>query len=130
MLPLRDQLLAIGGQEACLPIQNPDFHNIMEYGQIWVGQKRIRIMQGDACQCHRNAAYLWKANKNYHAGRFGIATGYALSADGMWRQHSWCILRKPRSYQVIETTAQRELYFGVCMLNEDAERFCESVLTF
>lgn len=85
-------------------------------------------MKGEACQCHKNSAYLWKANKNYRAGIFGIATGYALSADGMWRQHSWCVLRKPRSYQIVETTTPRELYFGVCMLYEDAEWFCNNIL--
>lgn len=130
MLQLRDLLLSIDGYETCLPIQDPDLENIMEYGQLWVGQKRIRLMKGEACQCHKNSAYLWKANKNYRAGIFGIATGYALSADGMWRQHSWCVLRKPRSYQIVETTTPRELYFGVCMLYEDAEWFCNNILIF
>lgn len=127
MLKLRDTLLAIGGEEACLPIQDPDLDHLMEYGQIWVGQKKVRMKRGEASRCHQNSAYLWQANRYYNAGIFGVATGYAMSDDGVWRQHSWCVLKKPRSYQIVETTTPRELYFGVCMLGSDAERFCESV---
>ena len=51
------------------------------------------------------------------------ATGYALSADGMWRQHSWLIHRKPRSNRVVETTEPRILYFGFAMTLEHCEKF-------
>ncbi len=39
-----------------------------------------------------------------------IATGYALDADGLWRQHSWVMDKKGR---VIETTVRRVAYCGI-----------------
>ena len=124
MLKLRDRLLAIDGESACLPDIEEDYDNIMTYGQLWIGQKRIRMMRGTPCQCHRNVCELYWANRNYKDGILRIATGYALSKDSMWRQHSWLVLRKVRSYKIIETTEKRELYFGFCMDDETAKKFC------
>jgi hypothetical protein len=39
-----------------------------------------------------------------------IGTGYALSEDGLWRQHSWG-LREDGG--VVETTSGREMYVGL-----------------
>lgn len=128
MLELRDRLLAIDGEEACLPEVDDDLEDILEYGQIWVGKNRIKMMKGVSNQCHTNSCCLWRENKNLLHGRLGIATGYALSDDGMWCQHSWCIWKGSRYYKIIETTEKRELYYGFCMLGEDAERFCDSIL--
>jgi hypothetical protein len=44
-------------------------------------------------------------------GIISIATGYALSDDGLWRQHSWGILREG----VLETTKVRVKYFGILL---------------
>ena len=38
-----------------------------------------------------------------------IPTGYALSDDGLWRQHTWGLLRNG----VLETTEVRLRYFGI-----------------
>lgn len=124
MLRLRDRLLSINGESVCLPDIEEDYDNIMTYGQIWIGQKKIQMMRGTPCQCHRNACELYLANRNFKDGILRIATGYALSKDSMWRQHSWLVLRKARSYKIIETTEKRELYFGFCMNDEMTENFC------
>jgi hypothetical protein len=48
-----------------------------------------------------------------------VATGYALSDDGLWRQHSWGMRRDA----IIETTEARVLYFGFLMQEADANSF-------
>ena len=111
-----------------MPEVDPDLQMILDFGQIWIGQNRVQMKSGEPSQCHVNSAKYWKKEKNKMKGTLGIATGYALSKDNMWRQHSWCVLKKPRSYQIIETTTPRELYYGFCMLDVDAELFCSSVL--
>ncbi|HEX7958941.1 MAG TPA: hypothetical protein VF493_03430, partial [Terriglobales bacterium] len=57
--------------------------------------------------------------------RFGIvaiATGYALSEYGLWRQHSWGILRDG----VLETTKTRLKYFGIVLQGGEADFFASS----
>jgi hypothetical protein len=49
-----------------------------------------------------------------------IVTGWALSEDGIWRQHSWGIDWKGR---LVETTLPRTRYFGVYMVRETANEF-------
>lgn len=130
LIKLRDRLLAIDGEEACMPVLELDLDDILKYGQLWVGQKRVKLVKGMTNHCHQNSACFWKANRYRLTGSLGLATGYALSEDGMWRQHTWCVWKKPRSYQIVETTTLRELYYGVCMLDSDAENFCERVLSW
>ena len=75
-------------------------------------------------QIHNSCA-LYKANllNTRLDGDLTIATGYALSKDGMWRQHSWLVLRKCRSYKIVETTEKREAYFGFAMNAEKCLEF-------
>jgi hypothetical protein len=43
---------------------------------------------------------------------YQITTGYGLTADdGLWRQHSWLWDGK----RVVETTVERDIYFGVVL---------------
>jgi len=67
-----------------------------------------------AISCHENASRLWRED---HENR--LVTGYALSKDGTWRQHSWC----ERDGRIIETTLQRIRYWGMEMRGEEAARF-------
>jgi hypothetical protein len=52
-------------------------------------------------------------------GTANIATGYGLSEDGLWRQHSWLWNGK----KVLETTVPRTIYFGVMLNDVEAARF-------
>lgn len=129
MLKLRDRLLAIDGEEVCLPDKEEDLEDLLTYGQIWIGRRKVIMQKGRPNQCHENACLFWKEYREQHpVGNFGIVTGYALSDDGMWRQHSWCIWKMARTYRIIETTEHRELYYGFCMLDQDAENFCDRIL--
>lgn len=117
-LELRKACLNFGGEEVCLPYMDEDKEKIIIRGQIWYGDK-ITMMKGEDSQCHYNSALLWEVNKD----KFRIATGYALSDDGMWRQHTWCIWLKPRQNRIIETTVKRELYYGFVMTEKECEEF-------
>lgn len=84
-----------------------------------------KYVSGFPNQCHYNSACYWNSNQEICS----LMTGYALSIDGMWRQHSWCLLQKdPRSEKnieetVVETTAERVLYYGFRLTNKEAESF-------
>jgi hypothetical protein len=66
--------------------------------------------------CHWNVAHLWKSENRQISG---IGTGYALSEDGLWRQHSWCLT----STGILETTELRHTYFGVRLEGAAADQF-------
>ena len=113
---LRDGLVEFGGQEVCLPAVEEDLSDILSRGQLW--GPTGAMMEGRACACHENSCFLWEANQD----KLFIATGYALSADGLWRQHSWCVQPTEEGSKIIETTVERELYFGfVLTLSESIE---------
>ena len=66
-----------------------------------------------------NSALLWDANRE----KCQIATGYALSADGCWRQHSWVVQPLTTKYRIWETTEKRIAYFGFILNDEECEEF-------
>lgn len=100
-----------------------DLHDILARGVFLRGYNAM-FMPGEACRCHANSAYLWDVNRKTML----IATGYALSRDGMWRQHSWCVSRK--SNRVIETTEKRLLYYGFIMTDRESERNAMNYVIF
>jgi len=120
-MELIKKLLSFGGYEACVEYQDADAKNLLERGQLWYGDHAI-LIKGAPNQCHRNACNLWLGNCTTH--EVAVATGYALSNDGLWRQHSWLLQRKSRSVQVIETTMKRIAYFGYVMTEAEAKQFC------
>lgn len=121
---LHEILLSIGGYETCFPDFEEDMRAILERAYFRKGTSRV--VKGQANHCHANAAYIYWENRKKEDLR--ICTGYALSMDGIWRQHSW-VLRTYRNrtqlrQQVIETTQKRVAYFGFELTEEEAERFC------
>lgn len=118
IMQMRDRLLKIGGEEVCIPFYEEDIELILQYGQLWT--QTPKMMRGELGQCHYNSKCLWKENKKNTL----IATGYALSKDGMWRQHSWIIHIKPRSNQIVETTIPRVAYYGFVMNYDMCQEFC------
>ena len=117
MYELRDKILTFGGDMVCMAFDEPDLDNILKYGQLWIGYNPIRV-RGRSSRCHENSLMLTFRNPNYR-----LCTGYALSDDGMWRQHSWCIEKRPRSIKIIETTEPRVLYFGFVLDDETRRVF-------
>lgn len=119
LLTLHKKLLSFGGAYTVLPIAEIDLYRILERGQLWLGDNS-KMVRGQPSQCHRNSGNLWAANKMHTI----ICTGYALSEDGMWRQHSW--LWDFTSQQIVETTEPRIAYFGFAMTHDEAEKFSAS----
>lgn len=112
---LKKKLLSFGGWAVCLPRIESDLDKILNRGRRFSG--KAKMMRGEPCQCHMNSAALWEENKE----SLQICTGYALSKDGMWRQHSWCVMKTIKSYKVVETTMPRISYYGYIL--DDKESF-------
>jgi hypothetical protein len=123
---LVENLVAKAGEHVVEPQRKPTKASIADIGAtLSRGQEFLpakRAPGGVVSRCHYNAAAIW-VNRPYEVW---IATGFALSDDGWWRPHSWLIERK--SGDVIETTADRELYFGYVLTLEEAEEFARANL--
>jgi hypothetical protein len=115
---LRAGLLKFGGWDVCQPAYIEDFDRIISRGVLLPGQ-RGRVIPGEPCACHRNVAQLWDTLRPLS----GIMTGYALSPDGLWRQHSWLVVLGSRGPVVVETTTTRFVYFGFLLHEDEAYQF-------
>ena len=117
-LDLRKKLLSFGGEEVCISYNDSDTLKILSYGKVWRGTKAV-MNKGIPCRCHQNAAALFDMNPK----RFRVATGWALSRDGVWREHSWGVDKnipeETDGSHIVETTEKRLAYCGV-VLNETA----------
>jgi hypothetical protein len=114
--PLKTRLLAIAGTAVVLPGHEPDLDYILNRGEVWRGYNAIS-RKGQPCHCHANSAELWERDKS-----LTLCTGYAMTNDTVWRQHSWVLT--PNNV-VIETTTPRLLYFGFRMTKREAQIFSE-----
>jgi hypothetical protein len=115
LAPLRELLLSLGGRWTLMPVVEEDLGRLLKRGVAWRGRPLLRL--GTPSRCHNNASNLWDANKDI----LEIMTGYGLSKDGIWRQHSWCWW--PARGKVVETTEARVAYYGYRMNGAEAERF-------
>lgn len=119
LTPLRDGLLKMGGQFALLPMLEEDLDSLLGRGQLWGATGKM--MRGAPSRCHSNSCFLFEANQHLD---MAVATGYALSDDGLWRQHSWCVQRNRKGHTlVVETTEPRLLYFGYVMDLQETRQF-------
>jgi hypothetical protein len=116
ILELREKLLSIGGIEFVPPATvDPDVKELVQSGSVVHGTPQLHEM--DASACHENVAKLWdREPRLLHY----IGTGYALTSDGLWRQHSWGVTPDGT---IVETTALRLVYFGLLLEGDKADRF-------
>lgn len=96
------------------PSKEKDLTKLLERGEFF--HRPIEFIKGEASECHANTARLYEEGVLDY-----IVTGYALSDDGLWRQHSWGI---GHDGQIIETTEPRENYYGFALRNDEAVEFC------
>ena len=115
LTPLHECLLSMGGVFALVHAAEFDADNILSRGRLFA-TAGLRLKLGNEFRCHENVAEL------YAEGKGQICTGYALSNDGLWRQHSWASDRRG----IVETTETRVLYFGYELTDCEAELFCYS----
>jgi hypothetical protein len=96
-------LLSIGGS-LVVPPRGPetDLEALLAGGSAV--NLPVRQVPGEPGDCHRNVAARWID------GSFeSIGTGYALSDDQLWRQHSWGLTS---GGDLVETTDRRLAYVG------------------
>lgn len=113
-------MLGFGGTTMVSRGADPDEAAILAKGQLWPGRDAL-LVKGRPCACHENSSELWETFQD----SLVLATGYALSDDGLWRQHSWCV-EGVGKHRVIETTTRRLLYLGFAMTAEEAVTFHRS----
>ena len=109
---LHQKLLSLGGDFVVLN-NEPDLKEIITRGVLFNNYK-VKLCKMQISHCHSNVANLWTQRKNIQ-----IVTGWALSGDGLWRQHSWALQGKT----IIETTEVRIKYFGFILTAAEAEQF-------
>jgi hypothetical protein len=110
-------LLRIGGAALVPPPwPDPDVCELIQSGFVSAGP--IRLRAGRPNCCHENLAAMWGKPRSLLVA---LGTGYALSPDGLWRQHSWGVLREG----IIETTVVRTKYFGILLQGERADQFAQ-----
>ncbi len=124
---LTDRLLGIAGERVCLPGNEvmEDIEKALQRG-VFFGETHKR-MPGAPSRCHRNSALCWEVNRD----KAKIATGFALSSDGIWREHSWVVVARkpganpanPKAWWTVETTTIRTRYFGFVLTESECEVF-------
>jgi hypothetical protein len=108
---LERRLLDLGGTVALLFLPDPQIGELLDRGCYFPGAGSL-MRRGLPSACHTNAAMLLVRT----SGLVRIAFGYALSTDGLWRQHSWGV--DAEDGRIIETTERRVRYYGH-ILNDD-----------
>lgn len=99
-------LLSYGGSLVVPPrVPESDLEELLASASVF--GPAVRFVQGDAGECHRNVAALW-----IDGAIESIGTGYALSADDLWRPHSWGV--DPDGV-LVETTDERCAYMGIVL---------------
>jgi hypothetical protein len=118
---LNERLLSFGGEGVALNLPDDDTDKILSRGEILDGRGRNAYMfKGEAIHCHSNSCNLWEQNK----GRLIIYTGWALSDDGCWREHTW--LWDKSKNKIVETTERRVAYYGYAMTDDEAAEFASN----
>ncbi len=124
---LRALLVSLGGDEI-VARDEPHLLEILERGQLIVtDDKNYSEQLGRPSECHANVAdiYAEMLADAPDLMDFEIMTGWALSNDGLWRQHTWGLRGGLTEGKVVETTERRLAYFGFILDDEEAFDFCE-----
>lgn len=99
---LKTKLLSYGGTKV-VETYEEDLDKLLNRGQIFNVDSTIVKMKDS--RCHFNSANFWRnyTDKNGYDNCF-ILTGWALSDDSFWRQHTAIYLQK--TDDIIETTVE------------------------
>ncbi len=119
---LEKTLLEIGGTRL---IYTPDMRfsdRVQEYGRGFSARSFVVPEGGTPSRAHGLAKY-W-----FLAGMGEAYTGFALSGDGYWRQHSWVrysahftVVKFEKNALIELTTVPRLAYFGIQLDKDDIE---------
>ncbi len=92
---------------------DPQLPLVAREGKRWKTGS-LKYEQGKPNSCHWNAAGLCRDDK-----RLKLVTGYALSSNGTWHQHTWAVNDKG----IVETTYKYAAYFGVELTGAQRKAF-------
>jgi hypothetical protein len=119
-IELRRRLLLLGGEDTAVTFDK-DIEQIIQKGLACKGWA-ARMIKGQPCRCHQNAGNLADRNPNVR-----VATGYALSPDGLWRCHSWAVDTtigfSTSGHHVVETTERRVAYYGFMLTKQQCRKW-------
>ncbi len=101
---LRGHLLAAGGEDVV-----PGVRNIASVRELLAGAKMITPGSVTVARVARrsvleNSLVVWLENN----GQGTVCRGYALSGDGLWREHTWL----QEDGRIVDATAAHLAYFG------------------
>ena len=116
---LRSHLLSMGGEEVVFHPDFPEYRPdvLVSQGRIYP-QEQYEFYELWSSLCHFNTFFLCSITN----GRARYITGYALSEDGLWRQHSWAV----DNGILVETTEGRVIYYGVELSEEEIVAFASA----
>ena len=103
-----------GGGSLIVATYEEDLGRLLDRGEDFSGRP-VELIPGQPSRCHANSSKLYAQDRT-----LTLITGWAMSDDRIWRQHSWLV--KPDS-ALIETTEVRERYFGVALTPQEALSF-------
>ena len=107
---LSETLLKIDGTDVIIHHKEENVCDIfIQKGGLYKGEIKLKTMEAN--KCHDNSSILWIMFNDYYQ----IVTGFCLD-EGMWRRHTWVV---DKNNILIETTHQREKYFGVEVKNDE-----------
>lgn len=108
-------ILSRGGQLVVPPTEpEPQIDDMVDNLADWPADPVV-LRRGTNNACHANSANAWCRGEVE-----SMATGYALSNDDLWRQHTWAITA---AGVIVESTGARLAYVGVPLAGVDALRF-------
>lgn len=117
LVELRKRILRRGGGGEVLfcpgghaPPPSEEISRLLTRGEVLPGKAKFVRMQ--PCRCHDNCVELWRQ------GAGDLMNGYALTKDGLWREHSW--IKSPDG--LVETTVPRLAYYGAVLTPEEIKR--------
>lgn len=117
---LLEKLVLANGGNLVVPPTTPDLliGPITQMGALQ-SIEGLSLHSMEADDGRLNSAELWRADEVA-----SIGTGYAMSEEGLWQCHSWGV---SESGTIVETTDERNLYFGIVFEGTLASWFADWV---
>lgn len=119
---LSNILLKEGGEEVHSVFEE-DLYKLIENGDFYdPDDYRYEIITMKQSKCHTNCSLFYQNFIEENSeDEISLMTGWALSENNIWYQHSWIWLHYDDI--IIETTEPRKLYYGIQLKYSDLGDF-------
>lgn len=128
-----ESLLLSEGGDRVIDTFEEDLDALLERGEFHHPEDfDYQILKMNPSQCHQNSVSFYKnfindvdedGLRNNSEEEIEIVTGWALSDNGMWVQHTWVMLLIDNI--LIETTEERDMYYGIYLRGEELIKFID-----